>query len=491
MFSPRYHRVRKASAAFVLICAAGCTTMPPVGPKPVMRAADTVAATQSLQAADSVAWPEGRWWAQFGDPQLDSLVVEGLANSPDVGAAAARLRKAEAIALAEGAARLPSLDAAGSAREERRSLNNGFSDEIKPFLPRGWRSGGDLSVSAGFELDLWGRNRAAHAAATSEMRAAAVDLMEARLMLASAIAIAYVDLGQLHARRDLAASSLDVRLSSRDLVAKRLDQGLEMRGSLRQADAQVARGRSDLEAVDAAILLRKYQIAALLGAGPDRGLAIAQPAITAPMSLELPAGVTTELVAHRPDIVAAKERVQAASRRIDVAKADFFPAIRLDALIGLQSIGLSSLFESDSTYGRAGPAVNLPIFHGGAVQGRYRASRAIYDEAVANYDARVLGAYRELAEIVTRRASVASRLAHAREALAATDDAYRIAMLRYRGGLSTYLEALAVEDRLIDARLAASNLEAEFRSLDIELIRALGGGFKMDGDAHAGETSDG
>jgi outer membrane protein TolC len=196
-------------------------------------------------------------------------------------------------------------------------------------------------------------------------------------------------------------------------------------------------------------------------------------------------------VARRPDIVAARERVEAASRRSDVARADFFPAIRLDALIGLQSIGLSGLFESDSTYGRVGPAVNLPIFHGGALKGRYRASRATYDEAVAHYDATVLGAYRELAEIMTRRAAAARRLSYARDALTASDDAYRIAMLRYRGGLSTYMDALSIEDRLLDARLAVSNLEAEARTLDLELIRALGGGFRIEGQGPAGETIDG
>ncbi len=483
--------IRKSCAAVAVLLAAGCATIPAVGPRPEIRDASTVEASQSLAVTDSRAWPTDEWWMQYGDPQLDALIAEALANSPDVAAAAARFRRAAGVAMEAGGARLPSVDASASAYEDRRSLNNGFSDEIRRFLPSGWRSGDDASVRAGFDLDLWGRNRAAHAAATSQMRAAAIDAMEARLMLASAVALAYADLGELHSRRDIRQSALELRTASRDLVSKRLVNGLETRGSLRQADAQVATARADLAEADALILLRRHQIAALLGAGPDRGLAIGRPRSLPALPTALPQGVTTDLVARRPDIVAARERAEAAARQVDVARADFFPAIRLDALIGLQSIGLSSLFESASTYGRAGPAVNLPLFHGGALRGRYRQSRASFDEAVANYDRAVLDAYRELADVVTRRAAVASRLADAREALAASEDAYAVAMLRYRGGLSGYLEALQVEDRLLVARLGVSNLAAEARALDIALIRALGGGFASENHSPAKEAIDG
>jgi outer membrane protein TolC len=164
--------------------------------------------------------------------------------------------------------------------------------------------------------------------------------------------------------------------------------------------------------------------------------------------------------------------------RIKVARADFFPAIRLNALIGLQSLGIGNLFESASVFGNVGPAVSLPLFHGGALSGRYRGARAGYDEVVANYDKAVIGAYSQAADAVTALRLVGQRLADTRAALAAQEQAYGIARLRYDGGLSTYLDVLAVEDRLLQARLAASELSGLARTADIGLIRALGGGYE-------------
>jgi outer membrane protein TolC len=169
--------------------------------------------------------------------------------------------------------------------------------------------------------------------------------------------------------------------------------------------------------------------------------------------------------------------MESAASRIKVARADFFPAIRLNALIGLQSLGLGSLLQSDSTFGSVGPAVSLPVFHGGALAGRFRSANAGYDAAVADYDKTVLAAYQQVADAVTSRQALAARLGDTRAALAATQDAYTIARRRYDGGLSTYLDVLSVEDRLLQARLAATALEAAARSADITLIRALGGGF--------------
>jgi NodT family efflux transporter outer membrane factor (OMF) lipoprotein len=296
-------------------------------------------------------------------------------------------------------------------------------------------------------------------------------------MLAAGIASAYVDLDRLHAERDVRQGELDVRTATQNLVSQRRANGLETRGSTRQADAEVANARNALSAADEQIALRQHQIAALIGAGPDRGLAVARPALAATVSRDLPEGVTTDLVGRRPDVAAARARVEAAASRIRVARADFYPAIRLTALFGVQALGLGQLFDGDSTYGRVGPAVSLPVFHGGAIQGRYRGARASYDEAVASYDQTVVAAYQQVADAVTSQRAAGERLVQARAARAAAQDAYDIARLRYEGGLSNYLDVLTVQDRLLQSRLAVAGLEASLRSLDIALVRALGGGF--------------
>ncbi|HEX7872094.1 MAG TPA: efflux transporter outer membrane subunit [Sphingobium sp.] len=484
-------------ASALALVLAGCAPIPDLGQKPVPRGPATVEASQSLRGTATAAWPGDGWWTSYGDPQLTQLIEEGLANSPDMAAAAARFRQAAAMQRTSGAALLPSLEAQAGAGVTKQSYNNGFPEA---FVPHGWLGTGRAALDLNFDLDLWGKNRAALAAATSETRAAQIDAQQARLALTTGIADAYADLLRLHDERDIAQRALDVRQASQKLVSDRQRNGLDTRGSLRQSDATTASARAALSAIDENIALRRNQIAALIGAGPDRGLTITRPVLANAANLSLPESVTTDLIGRRPDIAAARERTEAAASRIKVARADFFPAISLSALVGFQSLGYSSLinggaisgsaapftdtlFKKGSLYGNAGPAISLPIFHGGALSGQYRGVRATYDEAVATYDKTVLAAYREVADAVTSRTMLASRLTDARAAVAASEDAYGIAQQRYKGGLSTYLDVLNVEDRLLSARQSVADLNARAFALDIALIRALGGGFTV-ADAH-------
>lgn len=454
-----------------------CVAVPDAGPRPTPRTAVSIAASQSLPASEQGQWPDDRWWTAYGDPQLDRLIGEGLAQSPDVAAAVARLRQADALARQAGAALLPRLDAAGTVGYTKQSFNNGYPRQFVTLLPQGWNAQGALDTTLSFDLDLWGRNRAALAAATSERQAAAVDAQQAGLMLATGIAQAYADLGAALALRDNRAAALDSRIATQALTDQRLREGVDNRGSLRTAQAQASSARADLLAADQTVLIRRHQLALLLGAGPDRGLTIAPPRL-APLGLhDLPTGVTTALIARRADIVAARARVEAAASRIKVARADFYPSLRLQALVGVQSLGLSQLFTSASTYGTAGPAVDLPLFHGGALRGAYRGARADYDLAVADYDRIVLTAYQQVADAVTDRGLLACQLAEARAAVAASEDADAIAEARFRGGLSNYLSALIVQDRVVQSREALVSTDAAYRTADIALIRALGGGF--------------
>jgi len=467
----------------LLVPLTACVGQPALGPMPQPLAAEQVAAGRSL-APDTAApagaqWPQTDWWQSFGDPQLNALIAEGLARSPDIAGAAARLRRARGMAQEAGGALLPRLDAQGRLSEEKQSYNMGFPKE---FVPKGWLDYGQIAGSLDFDIDLWGRNHAALAAATSERRAAEIETQQARLMLSTGIALAYADFAQLLAERDVAEAAVQLREATRKLVADRMANGLETRGSLRQAEAGVATARSQLGAVDQALAVRRNQIAALVGAGPDRGLDLARPRPVLPPGLGIPAGVTTDILGRRPDIAAARERVRAAASRVKVARADFYPAVSIGALFGLQSLGLGNLVEKDATFGNAGAALSLPLFHGGALKGRFTAARGSYDEAVADYDRTVLAAFQQAADAVTGRKLVGERLADARAALAAAEEAYRIARLRYEGGLSSYLEVLQVEDRLLQARLSAVAVEGEARSLDISLIRALGGDYAPGAD---------
>lgn len=464
--------LRAALTALALVPAlAGC--VPNLGPAAKPRAASDLASARALPDQAGV-WPGDGWWHAYGDPQLDALIAEGLSGSPDIAQAQARVARAEGLAEQAGAASGPTLDANGNAGLTKQSYNNGIPPD---FVPRGWKSTGTLNLRAGLDLDLFGRNRANRRAALAERDAARIDAAEARLALAASIASAYADLARLHAERDVAESAARIRAESAQLVAQRVANGLETEGERAQADAQVPSTRADIIALDTSIDLVRHQIAALVGAGPDRSLAITRPTVATFATASLPPAAGIDLVGRRPDIVAARLRVEAAGQREAAAKAAFYPDISVAGLIGVQSLGLSKLIEQGSTYGNVGPALSLPIFDAGQRAGNYRASRGDYDAAVATYDRTLLTALREVADAVSNRTGLATQRSAAEAALAQSERAYKVARLRYEGGLSAYLNVLTAEDAVVAARRRVADLQAQALSADVALVRALGGGF--------------
>lgn len=438
-------------------------------PKPVSE----LAADRSL-AGSATQWPGSGWWTVYGDAQLNALIAEAQAGSPSIAAATARVRRADALAQQAGAALLPTVTANGRAGLAKQSYNDGIPAQ---FVPHGWNSTGQASLEANFDLDLWGRNRAALAAATSEAEAAKVDAAQAELLLVSDIAAAYADLARLFAERDIAERALEVRQASSKLIADRVANGLDNRGTQQLAESRAAVAQGDLAATDEAIALTRNRIAALLGAGPDRGLDIARPQIGQLHPPGLPDRLALDLLGRRPDIVSARLRAEAATHSIRSARAAFYPNINLTALIGLQSLGLSNLFDSGSTTGSVGPAVSLPIFNRGRLVGELRATEAQSDLAVADYDAALVTALREVADAAGSIRALETQQRDARAALTAAEGAYSIARQRYEGGLSTYIDELTAEDTVLDRRRALADLAARAFTLDVALMRALGGGF--------------
>jgi NodT family efflux transporter outer membrane factor (OMF) lipoprotein len=366
-------------------------------------------------------------------------------------------------------------DATVAATEQSREI--GFPPFIAALLPNGYIGTGRLALDASYDLDLFGKNRAALAASVSEEAASRADLAEARLTLSTAVAGAYADLARLGAERDATAEALRNRQETTQLTAERVANGLDTRGELKQAEAATPASRADLEAIDEQILLTRHRLAALLGEGPDRGLSIDIPKNEAVKAFGLPADLRLHLVARRPDIVAARLRAEAAARRIDVARAQFYPDVSLTGYIGQQSLGLSQLFNPAAAIGQIGPVVTLPIFEGGRLRGQYRGAKADYAAAVAAYDATLTQALQDVADAAVSVQSAQKQLAERRAALAAGDQAYAIAKERYQGGLSSYVSVLTAENAVIEERRAFADAQSRAFALDITLIRALGGGY--------------
>ncbi|HXA38916.1 MAG TPA: efflux transporter outer membrane subunit [Phenylobacterium sp.] len=450
-----------------------CATLPPPAPARVAKAPASYAASQAL-AAPARDWPADAWWTAYGDTQLDGLMAEALAGSPTLAAAEARVRKAEALAATAHARQLPTVSGNASVEEMKQSYNLGIPAQ---FVPQGYNAYGLLTLNFNWELDFWGKNRAAVAAAVSDTRAAQADAAEARLVLSTNVAAAYADLARLYAERDVAERAMAVQGETSKLVADRVVNGLDTLAEQRQAEAEPLQAKADLSAIDEQIALTRDRLAALAGAGPDRGLGLVRPSAAALKPLGVPAELAASLVGRRPDVTAARWRAEAAASRIHEARAAFFPDVNLAAFIGTQALHLNKVFAAGSDVGSVGPAVTLPIFEGGRLRAGLRGAEADRDAAVASYDDAVTEAFRQVADVVASSRALQSQIADSKAALAASEDAFRIATLRYKGGLATYPTVLLAEQAVLRRRRIVADLDARALALDVELVRALGGGY--------------
>lgn len=452
---------------------------PDVGPLAKISGPERFADARSIDvAADQAAKPSDVWWRDYGDAQLTSLIEEALAGNPDLAAAAARMRAAEAATEEAGAALLPSVATRDSVQgvREHLSLDN-LPPSVGSALPHAWDSRGGLALGADYEIDFFGRNHAALAAATSAAKAAQMETEAARLQISTAVGLAYAELVRLAGDRDAALDIVTVREATARLVEQRVSRGLESEGLSAQAESELARAKADLASAESALMRARHALAALLGKGPDRGLDIAVPRQKLLAAHVLPPSAGLNLVGRRPDLQAARLRVEAAAKRIDVARADFYPNIKLTALSGYQTLGLASLGGGSLAFGQIGPALTLPIFTGGRLEGALHGAHAEYDEAIAAYNQTLTVAIRDVADVVSDRQALETQRIQTQRALDEVEKSHRLISSRYQSGLATYIDVLTVENALVAQRQAMSDLETRAFSLDVALVRALGGGF--------------
>ncbi|WP_221799802.1 efflux transporter outer membrane subunit [Oceanobacter mangrovi] len=465
------------ASLLTLLVLGGCAQLPPEQASPDMMTAnkDTFASQQSL-AGTAAAWPQQQWWQQYGDAQLDQLISEGLASSPDMTIAAARVRAAAAFSDVTASATSPQLSANVDITKQKQSYNYLTPDA---FTPQGWNNYGLATLNLNWEIDFWGKNSAALASAISSLQASQAELADARLTLAANIATRYAELAQLFASRDTLMRALEIRNQTLELINQRYDNGLETLGSRYRAESRKANAENDLLAIDESIALKRNQLAALLGQGPDRGLAIERPAIKLDKEFALPDQVALELLGRRPDISAARLQVEAMASEEESRKAAFYPNVNLSAYFGLQSIYLDQLVESGSTVGSVGPAISLPIFNGGRLRAQLRDSQAQYDLAVGSYNQTVTHALQQVADTAVSQKALNGRISKAEEAYQAAQHAWQIAQNRYQGGLDSYLDVLSAEDLLLGNLQTLTDLRSRSFVLDIAMQRALGGGYQQ------------
>ncbi|MEX3548129.1 MAG: efflux transporter outer membrane subunit [Burkholderia sp.] len=464
------------TAALAVFALVGCANYMDIHSDKQIAPESQFDSTQSLPA-EGGHWPALDWASQFGDPQLPKLINEALEGNPSIAQGQARLAKASAYIQSSRATLFTKVEGSYSWTRELYSSNGLFP----PPYGGSWFSENNALFSASWELDLWGKNHERLKSAVSQQKAARAEFEQARITLATSIARTYNQLAKLYALRDIAQREIGNRETVGRITEGRVGAGLDTNVERQTARGNVATSQSSLSDLDGQITTVRYQLAALLGKGPDRGLQIAMPVLKPSGAIDLSDNIPADLVSRRPDIVAARWQVEACIADVKETKAEFFPDVNLAAGFGFAAFGWGQFLKFASRQAQFGPAVHLPIFYGSALRAQLHDSYADYDLSVANYSQTLIGALNDVATQVATIRAVDRQMGDAQRALDASTRAYDLAVIRYKAGLSPQLQVLSADINRLSAEQTVTNLVMRRRDMQIGLIKSLGGGFDATG----------
>ncbi|HEX7815424.1 efflux transporter outer membrane subunit [Dyella sp.] len=476
---------------------AGCT-IPAKVEHPALR--DDVPLA-GLDVPAHAGWPDTQWWKVYDDPQLDQLISLAMKQSPDLAQAHSRVKNAEQNVRV--AAAQAGLTINGSAQVTRQRLSE--HGMIPPqFLGFTWYNQADLGVQFQYDFDWWGKKRAAIEAALDQAHAAEAQRSAAALTIQNAVADTYFGWLADRARLQLADQAIATQEKLLHIARLRVRQGVDLADTVEQSQSQLSATRQMRVALDGSSKVRLAALAALLGVSTSD-----MPTLTAhplpDIKSGLPDNARLDLVARRPDIAASRWQVESALRQTDAARAQFYPDVSISALVGLSSTNqggpnipglasggsgdLGNIFSRGSRVFGLTPAVHLPIFEGGRLQAAYGVSRAELDAAIAQYNSTVNDAARDVATQALGADQLAARRAEQRKQLEANQRLVFTAQARSRQGVRDARESLAATAQLLQQQDDAISLHAQALSTDLNLIKALGGGYRQDPAASSSTPS--
>lgn len=461
--------MKRALAMALLL--AGCAA-------PATRQAVTPVAATNLGLTGPAAPVAADWWRGFGDPQLDRLVSEAVAGNPSLDAALARVAQAEAVLATRRADNGP--DATLDAQAQVTRLSGRYT--IPPPYAGSTRFVGTALANLNWNLDLFGRQRAAIEGARASARAAGLDLAAARLALSGAVVQTYLDLVRAEAQARIAAQTIATRERSARLVNARIRNRLASNLDAQATATLLAQARQALVRAQGAQVLAKNALAALAGRGVDYVATIAPTTLRLDAVLPLPDRVPADLLARRADIGAAQARIEAAVAGKQVARRAYYPDINLAALAGLQAIGIGNLFSADAGTVGAGPALHLPLFDNGRRRADLEGATAALDLATADYNDRVVGAVREAADAIARIGALSADRARQREVARGYAETGRLNAIRVSSGLDSRLDLVDNDVRVLQAAQDDADLAVNEAQQRVALALALGGGFSQDNE---------
>jgi len=471
-----YIKSAGALAAAVLLSACGTVGKDFVAPQSV----DTPAYRHAAAAPqDQAARLPAQWWTVFNDASLSQLEERALRDNPTVRAAAQRLVQARAQLGVTRAGELPTVGVSAGVSNSRTSAESPMGATF------GHQSikGTEYSIGANFsyEIDLWGRVRRAVEAADAQALAAQDDRDGVMLMLSSQVATTYWQLRGLDAELAILNNALATRRESQQLIEARFNAGLSNELDVSRTRIERANAEADIQEVQRQRNTLEHALAVLVGASPSQPIlapAARDVATNLPQPPAIPVGLPASLLGQRPDLAASVATLKAFNAQVGVAEGAYYPSVSLTGNFGYASETLSNLAQGSARQFSIGPlALSLPVFEGGRIRNNVNLAKARYDEAVANHEARLLTALREVEDAlsdVQQRQQQGTVQAQAQQAAAR---AVQVAQARFDRGVSTYLDVTDAQRSALAADRAATQIRTQRLLAAVSVARALGGGW--------------
>ncbi|MFL1732282.1 efflux transporter outer membrane subunit [Moraxella oculi] len=419
--------------------------------------------TISAKEAPSVA--SMRWQDFYADAKLKSLIELGLNHNKDLQKAVLAIQNARAQYQITSTNDVPKIGASSRAARlaTQRDHNSSGSYQVGLAMP-------------GYELDLWGKIANAKDVALHNYLATNAAKDTVQISLISAIAQSYVNLSYALAQRQLAIETIKTREHSLDIANKRFAAGIDSRSPSLQAEASLEAAKLAIYQADTGIMQARNALQLLIGTPIPEELMPDMAVGNITTQTLFSAGLPSELLYYRPDIVQAEHALKAAGANINVARAAFFPSISLSGSLGFSSTSLSHLLESSAFGWTVGPAINVPIFDAGARRANYEAAQIAQKSALVSYEKAIQNAFKEVGDVLAVRATIDHQLASQYKLQQNYQKTYQIAHARFRSGLDNYLSVLDAERSLFVNQQNILKLELQKILSQIELYQVLGGG---------------
>ncbi|MCB5188304.1 efflux transporter outer membrane subunit [Methylobacillus caricis] len=460
-------RHRPAAIAALCLVLAGCQSMAPDYERPAAPVAGHFPQAETAAGTDaaSIAWQD-----YFADEALRSLIREALTNNRDLRSAIQRVEGARALYGVQRADLFPGLNAQGSFARSRTPED--LSLIGRPMVLSEYRAGFGIS---NWELDFWGRIRSLRDAALETFLAAESSQRASTISLISQVADSYLNLRELDQRILIAEKTIESRQESVRIFQRRFDVGSTSKLDLKQVQALLAQAQTLLYQLQQSRATELNALTVLVGKPIE--LAPASDAFAKMHMLrELQAGLPSEVLVQRPDIIAAEHILKSANANIGAARAAFFPRVALTASLGTASRELNGLFDAGSHAWNFAPSVSLPIFDGWRNRSNLEFAEVRRDLAVTSYEQTIQTAFREVADALAAQNGIKQQLISQQEMVDAQAERARLAKLRYDHGATSYFEVLDAERSLLDVEQQLVQMQRAYFSSQVRLYAALGGG---------------